>query len=197
MARAKALLYTPEAAAADGATEEKQATAYAAALKLAACQPTVNGVLFDRLVDGAQAGAQAGLFYPDGGAKASLSPLKPLLAQARRGTIAVCPGLGAQVAATNLELPERGDVSGGHPQLDDPLRLLTRLPLPCHARPRGEWRADACEARRARRRPDRRPDRPFRAPLPAGAYRFTVRLISRVNPGPLFAQRSPVFRVGS
>ena len=59
VARAKAPLYTPEAAAADGATEEKQATAYAAALKLAACQPTVNGVLFDRLVDGAQAGAQS------------------------------------------------------------------------------------------------------------------------------------------
>ena len=33
--------------------------------------------------------------------------------------------------------------------------------------------------------------------LPAGAYRFTVRLISRVNPGPLFAQRGPIFRVGS
>jgi hypothetical protein len=35
------------------------------------------------------------------------------------------------------------------------------------------------------------------APLPAGTYRFTVRLVSRVNPGPLFAQRGPVFRVGS
>ena len=196
--RAKAALYTPEAAAAEGAAEQQQAGAYAAALKLAACQPTVTGVLFDRLVDGSQVGAQDGLFYPDGSAKASLSPMKPLLAQARRGTIAVCPGLGAQVAATQLELPEKTDYPAGVRTWSVRVGVLARLPLPRHARPRAERGSDACDARHARRRQDACARSRSRARgSRSGTYRFTVRLVSRVNPGPLFAQRGPVFRVGA
>ena len=197
VAAAKAALYTPEATAAEGVGEPQQANAYAAALKLSACQPTVTGVLFDRLVDGPAVGAQDGLFYPDGSAKASLAPMKPLLAQARRGTIAVCPGLGARVAATQLELPEKTDYPAGTRNWlvrvgcsRDCLYLVTldraSSGVPMLAK-RGALGAGGTPTPIVLSGPA----------LPAGAYRFTVRLISRVNPGPLFAQRGPIFRVGS
>ena len=173
-------------------------SAYAAALKLAACQPTVTGVLFDRLVDGSQAGAQDGLFYPDGSAKASLSPLKPLLAQARRGTIAVCPGLGAQVARDAARASREDETIR---RASAPGRSASAARATASTSSRSTARRAGCRClRRAARsaRAGRLPRSCSRARrLPAGAYRFTVRLVSRVNPGPLFAQRGPVFRVGS
>jgi hypothetical protein len=34
-----------------------------------------------------------------------------------------------------------------------------------------------------------------RVRVPAGTYRLTLRLVSRVNPGPLLLRRGPVFTV--
>jgi hypothetical protein len=193
--RTKAALYAADAAAAPGATERAQADAYISALKQAACRPTVAGVLLDRLADGSALGAQDGLLYPDGTAKGSLSLLAPPLAQARRGVLAVCPGLAAQVAPTALVFPDATSYPAttrnwfvGLACSRDCLYLLTldraSTGVPMLAR-RGSLTGG-------------RPAATIVLPtlrVPAGTYRFTVRLVSRINPGPLSVQHGPTFTV--
>jgi hypothetical protein len=192
----KAPLYDADAAAAAGAAERTQASAYAAALRLAACQPTVTGVLLDRLVDAPEVGGRDGLLYPDGAPKTSLAPLKPALAQARRGTLAVCPGLGTRVEATAIAFPERTAYPVGTRSWSlgvacsrDCLYLATleraSSGVPMLAR-RGSLAAGTKAATVVLPR----------LPVPAGSYRLAVRLVARVNPGPLTVERGPVVHVG-
>ena len=87
-------LYSSAASGTAGLDEADQAAAYAAALKTVACRPTVIEMLFGRLVDSAAAGAQSGLFYPDGTPKASLSAVTQAIAAAQG------PSRGCATAAT-------------------------------------------------------------------------------------------------
>jgi hypothetical protein len=193
--RAKAPVYAPDAAAAAGVTERAQADAYLSVLQHAACAPTGAGVLLNRLADAPTLGAQDGLLYADGTPKGSLALLAPRLAQARRGTLAVCPGVAAKVAATALTFPDTESYPSSNRDWSlqlacsrDCLYLVTldraATGVPMLAR-RGSLAAG-------------RPPATIALPrvrVPAGTYRLALRLVSRVNPGPLLLRRGPVFTV--
>src|SRR5262249_29962873 len=140
-------------------------------------------------------GRQDGLLYPDGTPKGSLALLTPPLSLAKRGVLAVCPGLAAQVAPTALDFPTETSYrtttrswSVGLACSRDCLYLVTldraSTGVPMLAR-RGSLTGG-------------RPASTVLLPalrVPPGTYRFTVRLVSRVNPGPLLVERGPTFAV--
>jgi hypothetical protein len=87
----------PERAAAYAGAEpartvgpEEQAAAYRRALELAACQQTVEGILFFHVRDEPDlAGWQSGVRYADGTPKASHDPVRDAAAAARAGDLDV------------------------------------------------------------------------------------------------------------
>jgi len=81
---AKADLYEGTEPATTGATDEAtQARSYARALELAACQPTVVGLLFFHSHDEhLLPGWQSGVYYVDGSPKSSLEPVRDAVADA-------------------------------------------------------------------------------------------------------------------
>ena len=87
----------PEAAAAYAGAEaartvtsEEQADAYRRALELAACQETVEGILFFHVRDEPDlAGWQSGVRTADGAPKTSLEPFRAAAAAARAGDLDV------------------------------------------------------------------------------------------------------------
>ena len=86
----KARLYTHgnAPAARDAVSESMQATYYREALQLAACQPSVVGLLFFHVSDENDLRAwQSGLFYADDTPKASLEPVREAAEAAERGTL--------------------------------------------------------------------------------------------------------------
>ena len=191
---AKAALYSPEAVSAAGADEATQGAAYAAALRATACEPTVAGILFDRLADGAPLGAQDGLLYPDLSQKQGVAGLKPLFVSTqRRGVVSVCPGLAVPAAPSVLVFPPQTSVPAGTSAwsvqlgcVRDCLYLVTleriRDGAPMLAR-RGALGAGAPAT--------------VKLPalhVPAGVYRLAVRLVGQVNPGALFVQESEPIR---
>ncbi len=193
---AKAALYSPEAVAAAGADEATQGSAYAAALRATACEPTVAGILFDRLADGAPLGAQDGLLYPDLSQKQGVAGLKPLFVSTQqRGVVSVCPGLAVPAAPSVLVFPPQTSVPAGTSAwsvqlgcVRDCLYLVTleriRDGAPMLAR-RGALGAGVPATVKL---PALR--------VPAGVYRLAVRLVGQVNPGALFVQESEPITVG-
>ena len=86
----KARLYTHgnAPAARDAVSESLQATYYRQALQLAACQPSVVGLLFFHVSDENDLRAwQSGLFYADDTPKTSLAAVKQLADAAQAGTL--------------------------------------------------------------------------------------------------------------
>jgi hypothetical protein len=78
-------------AAQDAIPEAKQAAYYAQAFALAACQPTVAGILIFHVVDERDARAwQSGLYYANGRAKTSLGAVRRAALAAQAGTLADC-----------------------------------------------------------------------------------------------------------
>ena len=74
-------------AAQDAIPEAKQAAYYAQAFALAACQPTVAGLLIFHVVDERDARAwQSGLYYANGRPKTSLAPVRRAALAAQDGT---------------------------------------------------------------------------------------------------------------
>jgi hypothetical protein len=171
------------------ATENVQAAEYERAFALARCRPEVSGVLLRRLVDGPDPGEQSGVFYADATPKAGATSTARAAAAAAGGT-PVCPGVGIPVEAEELVFPEALSPAGA-PAVRlactrDCLYLVTlerRDGKPVLAR-RG---ASSATARATVRLP--------RARLPAGVYRFTVRLVGQVNPGPVRVVSSPAVRL--
>jgi hypothetical protein len=84
---AKAPLYEGTEPPTTGATDEAtQADYYERALELAACQPTVVGLLvFHSHDEPALAGWQSGVYYVDGSPKSSLEPVRTAVEAARDG----------------------------------------------------------------------------------------------------------------
>ena len=78
-------------AAADAIPESLQAKYYAQAFGLAACQPTVAGMLIFHVVDERDARAwQSGLYYGNGRPKTSLPAVRAAALSAQTGTLAAC-----------------------------------------------------------------------------------------------------------
>jgi hypothetical protein len=78
-------------AAADAIPESLQAKYYAQAFALAACQPTVAGMLIFHVVDERDARAwQSGVYYGNGRPKTSLRVVRAAALSAQSGTLAAC-----------------------------------------------------------------------------------------------------------
>ena len=162
-----------------------QGAGYAASITAAACSPSIAGVVLDRLSDNASTPAPpTGVLYPSGNAKASAATVTAAAGPAQRGTI-VCPGLAAPVTATKLTFPTE----------------LTSIPAPLTLACSRDClylvtldRADGrpIVARRGALRANA--EATIRLPqtkLAPGNYRFNVRVVSQVNPGPVTQLTSP------
>ncbi len=113
----------------DAVDEAVQATSYAAALKLASCQPTVTTLLLGHVLDEADlTGSQAGLYYADGTPKSSLGPFVDALAGLAGAS---CPQQQQQPEGPGTPPTVSLDPAGGSAAVDCPsdcwyVAVLTR-----------------------------------------------------------------------
>ena len=112
-------LYASPDVATTGVDEPAQATAYISALNTVSCRPTVVALLFDRLVDTASPGGQAGLFYVDETAKESLQAVVQAVARAQ----------GPSRCSATVP-PATGSGSAPPPQAQPPPVTTTTTPTP-------------------------------------------------------------------
>lgn len=179
----------PEEGAVDPVT---QASTYAEAIEDASCLPDVGGVLLDRLVDDRTTPEPpTGLYYASGDAKPSARAVEQSIATVAHGAV-VCPGLAARVSPTALEFPGELSRSAAASVVlgcsRDCLYLVTLDRAdgrPLVAR-RGSLTGG--DVPRTITLPNRK--------LPNGSYRLDVRLVSRVDPGVVYRERSGVLTVG-
>ena len=170
----------------------EQAASYAQAVGAASCLPGVRGIVLDRVVDEASAAQPAtGLSYASGDPKPAAAAVKREIGQVARGAV-VCPGATEAVTPTALTFPARL-------QAGTPVSIVLGCDRDClylvtleraGGRPVAATRGVLAGGLPARTvlLPARR--------LPPGRYRLDVRLVSRVNPGPLTRRRSPLLGVG-
>ena len=166
-----------------------QAAYYAQALGLAFCQPNLRGIFLFHSVDETDLDRwQSGLFYADGTAKTSLAPTRAAVEASRRGIVARCPGLKLAVKAKLDRASARNPRFGFRLRCDIDCTYRARLEkLPARSTTlvtRGL--AVGGKATRV--------TFPVRKLAP-GRYRFTVRVVAPVNPGPSSALRSAPFFV--
>ena len=166
-----------------------QGAYYAQAIALTFCQPNVRGLFLFHSVDETDLDRwQSGLYYADGTPKASLAPTRAAVQAARRGIVAHCAGL--------------------------PLPVSAKLDRPAARNPRFSFRL-SCEIDCTyRARLEKLPQhsttmvtrglatggKPLRIAFPTrrlapGRYRFTVRVVAPVNPGPSRSLVSAPFRI--
>jgi hypothetical protein len=173
--------------------EETQASYYEQALSLAFCQPNVSGLLLFLMRDErSRAGWQSGVRYVDGTPKASFEPVRRALDRATGGSIARCPGLELVVRPTLLRFGTRSAARRGA------FRVALRCNLDCAYVVRLEDAATG--ATRLSRRGRASVGELVRAdlgsrPLRSGRYRYTLRLVHPVNPGPPTVRAGPAFRL--
>ena len=141
-------------AAADAIPESLQAKYYAKAFALAACQPTVAGMLIFHVVDERDARAwQSGLYYGNGRPKTSLPAVRAAALAAQTGTLAEC-GQGQDDLERRRRRVRRPVGDGSRRAARPASRATCRAPTSCASstrRPATRLRA------RAERRSGRRP----------------------------------------
>ena len=103
----KRSLYTgTEPATTKPVDERQQAASYDLGLRLAFCQPTVEGILlFHSHDETALASWQSGVYYADGTPKSSFWAVRDSLARARGGSIAPCDGMALEVSPLGVRFP--------------------------------------------------------------------------------------------
>ncbi len=103
----KRSLYTgTEPATTKPVDERQQAASYDLGLRLAFCQPTVEGILlFHSQDETAFASWQSGVYYADGTPKSSFWAVRDSLARARGGSIARCDGMALEVSPLGVRFP--------------------------------------------------------------------------------------------
>jgi len=191
---AKAALYTgDEPAVTRPVDEATQAAYYEQALALSFCQPTVEGMLFFLSRDErARAGWQSGVHYVDGTAKGSLPRVTEALDRTTGGSIVRCPGIQLTVRPDFLRFGTRAAAKRGA------FRASLRCNLDCVYLVRVE-RASTHSTKLVKRGRlevgelatiDLGPRR-----LGSGEYRYTLRLVHPVNPGPPTLRAGRVFRL--
>ena len=166
-----------------------QGAYYAQAIALTFCQPNVRGLFLFHSVDETDLDRwQSGLYYADGTPKASLAPTRAAVQAARRGIVAHCAGL--------------------------PLPVSAKLDRPAARNPRFSFRLSCDIDCTYRARLEKLPQhsttmvtrglatggKPLRIAFPTrrlapGRYRFTVRVVAPVNPGPSRSLVSAPFRI--
>jgi hypothetical protein len=160
-------------------------------IESASCLPNVSGLLLDRLVDGAPPAPATGLYDATGAPKPAAAAVKQAIRAIARGAV-VCPGRTAKVTPTTLTFPDQitssSAVSVGLACDRDCLYVVALdgpdgTPLVAS---RGSLNGGD---------PAKTITLPRRA-LPPGGYRLDVRLVSRVGPGTLTRQLSPLLTAG-
>ena len=155
-----------------------QGSYYAQAIGLAFCQPNVRGIFLFHSVDETDLDRwQSGLYYADGTPKTSLAPTRAAAEASRRGIVARCPGLELAVKAKLDRTSARNPRFGFRLRCDIDCTYRARLErFPRHSTVLVA-RGQAVGAKAAR------VVFPVRKLAP-GRYRFTVRIVAPVNPGP-------------
>ena len=180
-------------AAADAIPESLQAKYYAQAFALAACQPTVAGMLIFHVVDESDARAwQSGVYYANGTPKSSLAAVRRVALAAQAGTLSTC---GKEKTTSNVE-----DVTFGGPSPDDPGTLETGFSCltPCSYQLRvldastGEAVADA-----SGKAVGAATVKISAAELPPGQYTYAFRAFKCGKPGTAETRFSTAFALGS
>jgi hypothetical protein len=188
----KAALYTgTEPATTLPVPEETQASYYEQALSLAFCQPNVAGMLlFLSRDERARPAWQSGVYYVDGSAKTSLPRVTEALDRTAGGSIARCPGVQLAVRTTYVRFGTRSAAKRGVFRVSFKCSLdcvyqvrLERVPTRSTKLAR-KGRAEVGELVRA--------DLGSRRLAP-GEYRYTLRLVHPVNPGPPTVRAGPAF----
>jgi hypothetical protein len=188
----KASLYTgTEPATTFPVPEETQAAFYEQALALAFCQPNVMGMLIlhsqdERALDRWQSGVR----YVDGTPKSSLARVTEALDRSTGGSIARCPGVQLAVRTTYLRFGTRSAAKRGV------FRVSFRCGLDCLYQVRLE-RVPTRSTKLARKGRAEvselvQVDLGSRRLAP-GRYRYTLRLLHPVNPGPPTIRQGPAF----
>jgi hypothetical protein len=168
--------------------ERTQGDYYRQALALAFCQPNVRGMLMFHIIDEPGLPAwQSGVFYADGTAKSSLPAMRAAVGFVRRGIIARCPGMQLTVVGR----------LGGQRHTPTGRSFLLTCDIDCNYQARIQRLPAATTVRAVSGRAGgRRSVRVVFPPtLAPGSYRFTVRLVAPVNPGPTTTLVSGLFRV--
>jgi hypothetical protein len=179
--------------AADAISESLQAKYYAQAFAIAACQPTVAGMLIFHVVDERDARAwQSGLYYGNGRPKTSLPAVRAAALAAQTGTLAHC---GKEKTTSNVD-----DVAFGGPSPDNPGMLQTGFSCltPCSYQLRvldtstGEPVASA-----SGKAVGPATVKISAADLPAGQYEYALRAFKCGKPGTAETRFSTAFVVGA
>ena len=195
-----------------GLDEASQAAAYAAALKTVACRPNVVELIFAQLSDTSSAGAQAGLFYPDGTAKTSLSAVTAAIVAAQGPSRGCATASTAPAPAPTDHAPtptptpkpttppaptptvtEKATAVAASDQLVFPERISRSAPpavhLGCTAAclylvtlQRARDGAPVLARRGAMARAGARTVSLPKVPFPAGSYRFSVWIVGAAEP---------------
>jgi hypothetical protein len=188
----KAALYTgTEPATTLPVPEETQASYYEQALSLAFCQPNVAGMLlFLSRDERARPAWQSGVYYVDGSAKTSLPRVTEALDRTTGGSIARCPGVQLAVRTTLLRFGTRSAAKRGVFRVSFKCGLdclyqvrLERVPTRSTKLAR-KGRAEVGELVQVELGSRR---------LAPGQYRYTLRLVHPVNPGPPTIRQGPAF----
>jgi hypothetical protein len=166
-----------------------QGAYYAQAIALAFCQPNVRGLYLFHSVDETDLDRwQSGLYYADGTPKASLAVTRAATQASRRGIVARCAGLQLRVRAKLDRVSTKNPRFSFRLLCDIDCTYRARLEkLPKHAT-RIATSGSAVGAKRVR------VGFPIRKLAP-GRYRFTVRVVAPVNPGPARSLVSAPFRI--
>ena len=172
--------------------EGRQAEYYAQALAMAFCQPNVAGfLLFPSRDERARAGWQSGVRYVDGTPKASMQRVAEAMDRTTGGSIARCPGIQLVVRTSQLRFGTRAEARRGT------FRASLRCSLDCLWDLRVVKVGGATKmVKRGLAEVDQAVEVTF-APrrLGPGAYRYRLKLVHPVNPGPLTVRDGPVFRL--
>ena len=160
--------------------EIQQADSYARAIRLAFCQPNVQGILlFHSHDEAALPSWQSGIFYVDGTPKASYVGVRDALARARGGSIGQCDGLSLPVRPLSIRYPPGDELARGS------AAVRFRCDLDCAYTARLLRGTGAVRTVRSYARAGATV-RAVLAPraVRAGSYRVALTVVHPLNPGP-------------
>jgi hypothetical protein len=178
-------------AAKDAISETLQAAYYRQAFALAACQPTVAGLLIFHVADERDArGWQSGVYYPNGTPKGSLAAVRSGALAAQNGTLGTCA-----VSKTTNNL---GAVAFHEPTVTEPRMLAIDFSceLPCsYTAQVVDAQTGAVVAGAAGKAVGQATVALPAGSLEAGSYQYVLRTLKSGKPGTAEARFSRAFSV--
>lgn len=182
----KSSLYSgTEPATTKPVAEATQGTYYRQALALAFCQPNVEGVLLFHAFDEADLDRwQSGVYYANGTPKASLSDVRAVADEVRRGIAARCDGLALTPALAFLNWPRLAQLRQHR------MSVVISCDIDCRFEARvASQRVTGVAVARVRTTIT------FSKRFVTGSYRLRLALTAPVNTGPALVRTSPLLRI--